>query len=162
MRARRRCPSGERRLLVQVDEFEDGALFERRIVGAGEAVEIVEGQAAPGRAQNGEPRDAIHGMNESAGEREEVEQFLAFGEALDFNRAEGDAAAAEQRDELGQMGPGADEDSDPVFLALGARRLDGGQLLLEDAENVLRFVAAGPRGSHRAWGGGRAVPRICG
>ncbi len=128
---------------MALDEFGNREVLEGGVVGAGEEVQVGEGEAAPRRAQNGEPRDAIHGMEEGAGEGAEVEEFLALEEALDFDGAEGDAMVAEERDDLGEVGAGADENGDTIFLACRLRALDAWEMLLENAEDVAGFLFLG-------------------
>ena len=79
-------------------------------------------------------------MKESVGEGEEVEEFLALGEVLDFDGAEGNFFVAEERDELREMGAGADEDGDAIFGIGGAGLLDERKLALEDVEDVEGFL----------------------
>jgi hypothetical protein len=128
---------------MAIDEFKDGKILAVAIVGAGEEVQIGEGEAAPGRAQDGEPRDPIHGMEQGAGEGEEIAELLTLGEALDFDGAEGDAALAQERDEFEEVGAGAHEDGDAVLAMLGAGALDRWEIALEDLEDAAGFLAAG-------------------
>jgi hypothetical protein len=79
-------------------------------------------------------------MQQSAGEREEVEKFLALGEVLNLNCAKRDFAIPQQRDDLGKMRAGANENGDTIFRAGGACALDVRKVLLEDAEDVEGFL----------------------
>ena len=112
------------------DEAEDGAVAEGGVVGAGEGTQVGEGQAAPWSAQHRECGDAIGGMEQSAGKRDEIEDLLALGEGLDLDGAEGELGAAERGDDLGEVVAGAHEDGD----APGLGDLSAG------------FVADGPGG----------------
>jgi hypothetical protein len=87
-----------------------------------------------------EPRDAIHRVQQGAGEREQVEKFLALGEVLDFDGAKWNFAAAKKRDDLGKMGAGANENRDTIFSAGGAGLFDVREVLLEYAEDVECFL----------------------
>ena len=128
---------------VAIDKLKDRHGSEGAMVGASEDVEVGESEAAPGRAQNGEPGDAVHGMQEGAGEREQIAELLAGGEGIDFNGAEGDAAIAEQRDQLMEVRAIADEHGDAVFGAGCAGLFDAGEMSLDDVKDVASFLAAG-------------------
>jgi hypothetical protein len=126
-----------------VVEFRDGEVFECLVVGAGKEVEVREGEAAPWGAEDGEPRDAIHGMEQGAGEGAEVEEFLTLGEVFDFDGAKGNVAMAEEGDDLREMVASADEDSDTILIAGGAGLLDARQVSLENVEDIEGFLLLG-------------------
>ena len=48
------------------------------IIVPGESMQVGKRQSAPWGAQDGEPRDAVHGMDEGASESGEVDDFLAL------------------------------------------------------------------------------------
>src|ERR1700677_3862936 len=52
-----------------------GIIFD---VAAAEGMQVPEGKAAPGRAQYGQPGDAIHGMQKRTRERGKILYLLAF------------------------------------------------------------------------------------
>ena len=79
-------------------------------------------------------------MQQGVGEGKEVEKFLALGEVLDFDGAEGDTFVAKQSDQLREMRAGADEDGDAIFGVGGACLLDEGQLVFENVEDVVGFL----------------------
>ncbi len=68
-------------------------------------------------------------MQQCAGERAQVEKFLALAEVLDFDGSEGDFAVTKQRQDLGEMVAGANQNSNAIFAASRARVLDGGKML---------------------------------
>ena len=87
---------------------------EAGVVLAGERMQVCEPQAAPRRAQDGEPRRAVRQVQESAGEGEEIEDFLPLGKWLDLDRAVRDLRLGfESFDEVEQVSAGADEHGDP-------------------------------------------------
>src|SRR5580658_2022672 len=110
------------------------------MVGAGEEMEVGKSETAPGGTQHGKPCDAVHGMEQGAGEREKIEEFLAFGQMFDVDGAERDLFVTEQRNDLGKMRAGADEDRDTIFgtgcLGLG----DAREMLFENLEDVERLL----------------------
>ena len=105
-------------------------------------MEIGEGEAAPRSAEDGEPRDAVHGLKQGPGEGEQIQKFLAVGKVFDFDGAEGNTALAEQRQKFGEMRARANENSDAVFGVRGVGARDEGQMPLEDAQDFIGFVAA--------------------
>ena len=71
-----------------------------------------EGEAAPGGAQEGEPCGAVGGVEEGAGEGEEVEDLLALAEGFDLDGAEGDGGGLlEGGYDLNEVAAVADQDS---------------------------------------------------
>ena len=62
--------------------------------------------------QEGEPGGAVCGVEERAGEGEEVEDLLAFAEGFDLDGAIGDGGGFEGFDDVEEVGAGADEDRD--------------------------------------------------
>jgi hypothetical protein len=79
-------------------------------------------------------------VEQGAGECEEIEEFLALGQMFDIDGAERDLVAAEQRDDLGKMSAGADEDGDTVFGAGSLGLGDAREMLLENVKNVESFL----------------------
>jgi hypothetical protein len=79
-------------------------------------------------------------MEQGAGEREEIEEFLALGQMFDIDGTERDLSVAEQRDDLGKMGASADEDGDAVFGAGSLGLGDARQMLLENMQDVKSFL----------------------
>ena len=92
-----------------------GGGFGRAAAGDGE--EVGETETAPRGVQDGEPGDAVGGMQQSAGEGEGVEDFGTVVEGFDFEGAEGDGlvggvGAVEFGDDAGEVGAGAGKDGD--------------------------------------------------
>jgi hypothetical protein len=110
------------------------------MVRAGERVEIGEGEAAPGRAQDAEPCDVVHGVEQGADQRHEIEEFLTLGQGFDFNGAEGDAAAAQKRRDVGEVAAIAYEDGDAVLGIVLASLIDSMLMRVDDIGNELGFA----------------------
>ena len=68
-----------------------------RDVCRGDGVQIFDGQAAPGRAQNGQPGDAIGQMQQGERQRHQILNDGALAELIDFDGLKGNVAAAQQR-----------------------------------------------------------------
>ena len=66
------------------------------IIGAGEPVQVVEGQAAPGSAQNTQPGYPVAGIEQRTGQSQSVKDFGPGGELFEFNGAEGDCRFAKR------------------------------------------------------------------
>jgi hypothetical protein len=66
-----------------------------RIVGAGEAVQVVKRKPAPGSAQNAQPGHAVLGIEQGAGQGERVEDFGAGSELFEIDGAEGNLSFAQ-------------------------------------------------------------------
>ncbi len=101
-------------------------------VGSAEAMEVGEVEAAPRGAQDCEPRDAVHRMDQGADDGLEVENFLALAEAFEFDGAEGDLLAAQGGGDGGEMDPGAAEDGDGEVFCGVAGFVDPVQMALDD------------------------------
>ncbi len=69
-----------------------GAMIRRR-----QSVQIGEREAAPGRAQNGEPRDAIGRVQQREGQRHQVFDHLPLAELIDLDGLECNSIAASAR-----------------------------------------------------------------
>ena len=69
-------------------------VFECGIVCSGEGMQVGQRKAAAGRTQQGERCNAVPGMEQRAGEGDEVENLLALVEGFNLNRAEWDPAVA--------------------------------------------------------------------
>ncbi len=108
-----------KKVAALVDEVEDGSFGEGGIVLPGEQVEVDEGEAAPGRAQEGQPGGAVGGVEEGAGEGDEVEDLLALGEGFDLDGAVGDGGSLEGGDDLGEVDAVANEDGDGWGFGVG-------------------------------------------
>ena len=59
-------------------------------MGAGETVQIVERKSAPGRAQNSQPRHAVLGIEQGAGEAQCIENFGAVFQFFKLDGAKWD------------------------------------------------------------------------
>ena len=128
-------------MTAEFDKFRNGRVPECRVVRAGELMQIGERESAPGRAQDREPRDAIHGVQQRAREGAEIEQFLAFGKVLDFNGAKRNIALAEQPSDLRQVRASANQDRDAVFTACAVGMPNLRKMLFEDIEDGRGFPA---------------------
>ena len=88
---------GRKEVAAGGDEVEDGSLAERFGFVFGlrrcEPVEVGEGEADPGSAQEREPGGAVGGVQEGAGESEQVQDFAALAERLYVDGAIGDRRA---------------------------------------------------------------------
>src|SRR5882672_808795 len=115
----------------------------------GEKQQVGEREAAPRRAQDGEPGDAIAEVQERARQRVEVLHDLPLAELLDVEGAEAHARFLERRHDLVEVRAVADQDR------LAARSLP------DDSNDLFRFlfpvVAAMPGHGHA--GEGRLVRR---
>ena len=58
------------------------------LITAGERVQVTQRKATPRRAQNAKPCNAIHGVQQGAGEGSEVPHLLPVAKLLYLNRAE--------------------------------------------------------------------------
>ena len=105
---------------------------------AGEGEEIGERETAPRSAQDGEPGDAVRGMQQCVGEGESVLDFRSFVEGVEVEGAEGDFGLAGVGLELfynsGEMAARSGE-------YCNARSL-GGEMLLDDATNFHGLLCA--------------------
>ena len=112
------------------------------VVAAGEGVQVGQREAAPGSAQDGKRGGAVGWVEQSAGERGEVEDLLSLAEGLNLNRAEGNCIFLFQcGDDLVEMVAAADQDGDlPGFGAARRERLR--EPFADDAAD-LQGVAAG-------------------
>ncbi|MGA7352994.1 MAG: hypothetical protein WBX06_17670, partial [Acidobacteriaceae bacterium] len=79
-------------------------------------------------------------MEQGAGEREEIEKFLALGQMFDIDSAKGDLFATEQRNDLGKMRAGTDENGDAIFAAGSLSLGDAREMLLENVKDVESFL----------------------
>jgi hypothetical protein len=76
------------------EQLKHGRALMLGIVIAGERMQIGEGETTPGRAKDGEPRDAVHGVDERMDEREYIEKFLTIGQQFYFDCAKWDVVLA--------------------------------------------------------------------
>ena len=102
----------------------NGVALEGWVVAAGERVQVGERESAPGCAQDGERGGAVGWMEQGAGERGEVEDFLSLAERLDLDCAEGDCIFLFQcGDDLVEVIAAANQDGD--LPGIGAARREG-------------------------------------
>lgn len=108
---------------ARFDQAEERLFAERKIVGAGESMQIGEGQAAPGGAEHSERGDAVGGMEQSTGEGGEIEDLLTVAQGFDIDGAKGDCVAAQRGDDLGEVVTAAHQNGDaPGLVAAGWKR----------------------------------------
>src|SRR5580698_3267340 len=71
-----------------------------------QGVQVVESKAAPGRAQNGEPRDPIGRVQQRKGQRHQVLYHFSLAQLVDLNGLERDSIALQCVDDFDEMSTG--------------------------------------------------------
>jgi ribosomal protein S12 methylthiotransferase accessory factor YcaO len=100
-------------------------------------VQVVEGEAAPGSAENAKPRDAVLGVEQGAGESDGIADLGAVMESFEIDGAEGNGRFAEGLGDGYEGFAGAGEDSDAVFLADRACYFHRREMALNEVSDLL-------------------------
>ena len=87
-----------------------------RLVVAGERVQVVEREAAPGGAQDAQPCHAVLGIEQGAGQGERVQHFGAGGKLFQFDGAEGNSGLAQSCGDGGEVAARAAQNGDAKLL----------------------------------------------
>ena len=118
------------------------AFNHRGVIGACQRVQIVERQAAPWRAQQSQPRNAILRIQQRARERQRIQHFGAVLQLLQLHGAKGNRRISQSRGNRRQCGPGASQHRDAIFVSAHPRLFHALHVATNQRDNLLCLLLA--------------------
>ena len=123
------------------EQLRYGATQQLGIVGAGETVQIIECKAAPGSAQNAEPRDAIIGVEQGACKCESIAHLGTVLQLFKIDCAERYGCLAERLGNRHEGFAGAGEDGNAIFFPGGAGPFHGRHVALNQGNHFIGLLS---------------------
>jgi hypothetical protein len=128
------------------EQLGDGAGEKLWIVGAGEGMEVIKGETAPGGTQGAEPGYSVERIEDGLGEGQRVEDFRAGRKLFEVDGAEGDCDFAEGMGDGGECVAGAAEDGDAIVLSLCTGCVHAVHVAADEGDDFLDLGCAGSIG----------------